>query len=91
MADILILDEPTVGIDVGAKAETYKLMGEIVRQGKGVIFISSYLPELIGICDRILVISNGKIAGELIREEFSEELLLTLAMKYVKEKEALVK
>ena len=91
MADILILDEPTVGIDVGAKAEIYKLMGEIVRQGKGVIFISSYLPELIGICDRILVISNGKIAGELIREEFSEELLLTLAMKYVKEKEALVK
>jgi len=91
IADILILDEPTVGIDVGAKAEIYKLMGEIVRQGKGVIFISSYLPELIGICDRILVISNGKIAGELIREEFSEELLLTLAMKYVKEKEALVK
>lgn len=86
-ANILILDEPTNGIDVGAKAEIYRLIGEVVKQGKSVIFISSYLPELIGICDRILVISNGKVAGELSREEFSEERLLALAMTYTAKRE----
>ncbi|HOJ88825.1 MAG TPA: sugar ABC transporter ATP-binding protein [Pseudothermotoga sp.] len=86
-AKILILDEPTNGIDVGAKAEIYRFISEVVKQSKSVIFISSYLPELIGICDRILVISNGKIAGELSRGEFSEERLLALAMKYAMKKE----
>lgn len=86
-ANILILDEPTNGIDVGAKAEIYRLIGEIAKQGKSVIFISSYLPELIGICDRILVISSGRVAGELSREEFSEERLLALAMKYTMKRE----
>lgn len=86
-ANILILDEPTNGIDVGAKAEIYRLIGEVAKQGKSIIFISSYLPELIGICDRILVISGGKVAGELSREEFSEETLLALAMKYTMKRE----
>lgn len=80
VANVLILDEPTNGIDVGAKAEIYRLIDEIVSQGKVVIFISSYLPELIGISDRIIVISNGSVAGEVERSEFSEEKLLTLAM-----------
>uniref|UniRef100_A0A832MMV3 Sugar ABC transporter ATP-binding protein n=1 Tax=Pseudothermotoga hypogea TaxID=57487 RepID=A0A832MMV3_9THEM len=80
VASILILDEPTNGIDVGAKAEIYRLIGEIVSQGKAVIFISSYLPELMGISDRIIVISNGMVAGEVERDDFSEEKLLTLAM-----------
>lgn len=80
VANVLILDEPTNGIDVGAKAEIYRLIDEIVSQGKVVIFISSYLPELIGISDRIIVISNGAVAGEVERSEFSEEKLLTLAM-----------
>lgn len=80
LANILILDEPTNGIDVGAKAEIYRLINEVVSQGKAVIFISSYLPELIGISDRIIVISNGMIAGQVERSDFSEEKLLTLAM-----------
>lgn len=80
VANVLILDEPTNGIDVGAKAEIYRLINELVSQGKAVVFISSYLPELIGISDRIIVISNGTIAGEVRRNEFSEEKLLTLAM-----------
>lgn len=68
--DILIFDEPTTGIDVGTKAEIYKLFGEILDQGKGIILISSYLPELIGLSDRIIVISNGEIAGEVEKEDF---------------------
>lgn len=88
VASVLILDEPTNGIDVGAKNEIYRLIGEIVSQGKAVIFISSYLPELIGISDRIIVISNGALAGEVERSEFSEEKLLTLAMvNYIDTKE----
>lgn len=80
IANILILDEPTNGIDVGAKSEIYRLMSEMANQGKAIIFISSYLLELIGMCDRIIVISNGFIAGELNRDQFSEEELLKLAM-----------
>jgi len=86
-ADLLIFDEPTVGIDVGAKVEIYKLFTEILSQQKGVILISSYLPEVIGLCDRIVVISNGKVAGIVGRKDFSEEYLLTLAMKYSSKKE----
>ena len=85
--DILIFDEPTTGIDVGTKAEIYKLFGEILDQGKGIILISSYLPELIGLSDRIIVISNGEVAGEVEKEDFSEEHLLKLAMKNILNKE----
>jgi len=80
--DVLIFDEPTVGIDVGTKSEIYKLFGKILEQDKGIILISSYFPELLGMSDRVIVISNGRVAGEVERKDFSEELLLTLAMKY---------
>lgn len=77
--DVLILDEPTRGIDVGAKFEIYKLMTELAKEQKGVIMVSSELPELIGMCDRIYIMCQGKIAGELSREDFSQEAIMTYA------------
>lgn len=77
--DILILDEPTRGIDVGAKFEIYKLMTELVKAGKVVIMVSSELPELLGMCDRIYVMSKGGITGELERKDFSQELIMKYA------------
>jgi len=77
--DILILDEPTRGIDVGAKYEIYKLMSEMARDGKGIIMVSSELPELIGMCDRIYVMHKGTIAGELPGSEFSQERIMYYA------------
>jgi inositol transport system ATP-binding protein len=77
--EILILDEPTRGIDVGAKFEIYKLTVEMAKQGKAVIMVSSELPELIGMCDRIYVMSQGKITGELSREDFSQEAIMKYA------------
>ncbi|WP_094548571.1 sugar ABC transporter ATP-binding protein [Petroclostridium xylanilyticum] len=77
--DILILDEPTRGIDVGAKFEIYKLMTDLVKEGKVVIMVSSELPELIGMCDRIYVMAKGTITGEINREDFSQELIMKYA------------
>lgn len=77
---VLILDEPTKGIDVGAKAEFYKLICEIAKQGVSVLLISSELPEIIGLSDRIIVMKNGKITGEMKREEATEDKLLAYAM-----------
>jgi inositol transport system ATP-binding protein len=77
--DVLILDEPTRGIDVGAKFEIYKLMMDLVRMGKAIVMVSSELPELIGMCDRIYVMANGAVTGELQREEFSQEKIMRLA------------
>lgn len=77
--EILILDEPTRGIDVGAKYEIYKIIIELARQGVGIIIISSELPEVLGMSDRILVMSEGKITGELSRDEASQENVMTLA------------
>lgn len=77
---LLILDEPTKGIDVGAKAEFYRIIVECARQGMAVIVISSELPEVIGLSDRILVMREGRISGELQRAEFSEETILKYAM-----------
>jgi inositol transport system ATP-binding protein len=79
-ADILILDEPTRGIDVGAKLEIYKLMTNLVKDGKSILMVSSELPELIGMCDRIYVMAAGKITGELKRSEFSQETIMRYAM-----------
>jgi inositol transport system ATP-binding protein len=78
--DILILDEPTRGIDVGAKFEIYKLMTSLVKEGKSIVMVSSELPELIGMCDRIYVMSEGRISGELKRSEFSQEKIMRYAM-----------
>lgn len=77
--DIIILDEPTRGIDVGAKAEVYGLVRELAKQGKAILMISSELPEIIGLSDRILVMHEGRIAGELSRQEATEERILALA------------
>lgn len=76
---VLIFDEPTRGIDVGAKVEIYKLMNELVRRGAGVLMISSELPEILGMCDRILVMHEGRIAGELARSEATQEAIMRLA------------
>jgi ribose transport system ATP-binding protein len=78
-AKILIIDEPTRGIDVGAKAEIYALLQELVEAGKTIIMISSELPELVGMSDRILVMHEGRISGELDRDSFSEEKIMTFA------------
>ena len=75
--EVLILDEPTRGIDVGAKYEIYQIIHRLADEGKGVIVISSELPELLGICDRIYAISEGCITGEVTREEANPELLMT--------------
>ena len=77
--DILIMDEPTRGIDVGAKYEIYKLMTSFVMNGKAIIIVSSELPELIGMCDRIYVMAKGRINGVLERKEFSQESIMKLA------------
>ncbi len=77
---ILILDEPTRGIDVGAKAEIYQLMSTLASQGMAVIMISSELPEVIGMSDRILVVGEGKIKGEFAREDISQDDLLECAL-----------
>ena len=76
---ILILDEPTRGIDVGAKYEIYKIINELVNQGVGIVIISSELPEVLGMSDRILVMSEGKITGEFQREEATQEKIMTCA------------
>lgn len=80
-ADIYIFDEPTKGIDVGAKIEVYNVMNELVRQNKCVIMISSELPEIIGMSDRVIVMRNGRITGEISREEeaFNQEAIMAFA------------
>ncbi|MCZ3378145.1 sugar ABC transporter ATP-binding protein [Rhizobium sp. AG207R] len=77
--DILILDEPTRGIDVGAKYEIYKIMMELAAEGKAVIMISSELPEIIGVCDRVYVMADGHITGELPHELFTQERIMKYA------------
>ena len=81
--EVLLLDEPTRGIDVGAKYEIYQLILDLAKEGKGVIMVSSEMPELLGICDRILVMSGGVLAGEVDARNTSQEEILTLAAKYV--------
>ena len=79
---VMMLDEPTRGIDVGAKYEIYKLIIEFASSGKGIIMVSSEMGELLGICDRILVISGGRVAGTLSRGEATQEKIIALAAKY---------
>ncbi|MDP4089162.1 MAG: sugar ABC transporter ATP-binding protein [Bacillota bacterium] len=83
--DVLILDEPTRGIDVGAKYEIYKIINSLADEGKSIIFISSELPEILGICDRIYVMNEGRIVGELDREEASQESIMKCIMQSNKE------
>ncbi len=80
--DVVILDEPTRGIDVGAKREIYLLIGELVKQGKAVILISSEIPEVMGLADRILVMAGGRLTGEVQRADFSQERIMELAARF---------
>ena len=80
---IFMMDEPTRGIDVGAKYEIYQLIMDMARAGKSVIMVSSEMPELLGVCDRILVMSGGRLAGEVQADATTQEEIMTLAAKYV--------
>jgi len=80
-ADLLILDEPTRGIDVGAKYEIYQIINDMVAQGKAVIFISSDMPEILGMCDRIYVMNEGMIRGELMKTDITQENIMKIIMK----------
>ncbi|RWC89814.1 MAG: sugar ABC transporter ATP-binding protein, partial [Mesorhizobium sp.] len=82
---VLILDEPTRGIDVGAKAEIYRLIESLADRGLAILLISSEMPELLGLADRVLVMQGGRISGELPWQEASEEAVLALAMRSGKE------
>ena len=79
---VLLLDEPTRGIDVGAKYEIYQLIIDLAAKGKTVIMVSSEMPELLGVCDRILVMSGGQLAGEVDAATATQEEIMTLAAKY---------
>jgi ribose transport system ATP-binding protein len=80
-ADVLLLDEPTRGIDVGSKAEIYRLLGELAAQGKAILVVSSYLPELFGICDRIAVMSRGTLTEALSVDRWTEHRVMEVATR----------
>jgi len=77
---VYIFDEPTRGVDVGAKSEIYRLMEDLARRGAGIIMISSDLPEILNMSDRVLVVRAGQIAGELQRSAATQEAILQLAV-----------
>jgi rhamnose transport system ATP-binding protein len=77
---LLVLDEPTQGIDVGAKAEIHRLMGDLAAEGMAILMISSELPEILGMSDRIIVMRGGTVSGELNREEATAEKVMSLAL-----------
>ncbi len=81
--EVLMLDEPTRGIDVGAKYEIYQLIIDLAKRGKVVLMVSSEMPELLGVCDRILVMSGGRLAGEVDAKNTTQEEIMALAAKYV--------
>jgi ribose transport system ATP-binding protein len=78
--DIFLLDEPTRGVDVGAKFEIYSIIVDMAKQGAAVLFVSSEMEELIGLCDRILVMKDGAITGQVNRDEYSQETVIKLAL-----------
>ena len=81
--DVFILDEPTRGIDVGAKYEIYQIIGDLVKQGKSVIMVTSEMAELIGFSDRIMVMCEGRVSGFLDSKEATQEKIMELATKYM--------
>ena len=89
--EILIVDEPTRGIDVGAKYEIHKILCDLAKSGKAVIMISSEMPEVVGISSRVLVISSGRITGELTGDEIKQENIMEYAAKLEKEPKGMVK
>src|SRR3712207_4014245 len=80
-SQVLIMDEPTRGIDVGAKVEIYELLNELTENGAGILMISSDLPEILGMSDRILVMSSGRITGELLADEANGENVMEVATR----------
>jgi len=80
--DIIILDEPTRGIDVGAKREIYLLIGELAKAGKAILMISSEIPEIMGLSDRIIILADGQLTGEISREQFTQEDIMRFASKF---------
>jgi ABC-type sugar transport system ATPase subunit len=79
-SDLLIFDEPTRGIDVGSKQEIYKIIASLAEQGKAIIIVSSELPEVLGICNRILVMCEGRITAELDADKADQEMILNYAI-----------
>jgi len=79
-AKILLLDEPTRGIDVGSKAQFYKLMGQLAVEGKAIIFVSSYLPELLGVCDTIAVMCRGVLCAARPADQWTEHSIISAAI-----------
>ena len=80
-ADIFLLDEPTRGIDVGAKYEIYAIINRLAEQGKAIVMISSELPELLGMCDRLVVFAEGLVAGEMLIADADAEKVMQLMTK----------
>jgi ribose transport system ATP-binding protein len=78
-SNIIILDNPTQGVDIGAKAEIYQLIGQLAEQGKAIVVLSSEVPEILKICDRVYVMHRGAIVAELTRDEATEDKILMLA------------
>jgi ribose transport system ATP-binding protein len=78
-ANILLLDEPTRGVDVGSKAEIYRLIGELAAQGKAILFVSSYLPELLGVCDRLGVMTRGRLSPIRAVADSTREQIMAMA------------
>ncbi len=79
-ADILMMDEPTKGIDVGTKAEIYRMMGELAAEGKTVVFVSSYLPELLAVCDRIGIMARGQLREIRDARDWTEDTMMAAAI-----------
>jgi inositol transport system ATP-binding protein len=80
--DILIIDEPTRGIDVGAKSEIHRLMSKLAAQGKAIIMVSSEMPEILGMSDRVVVMCDGRLVGEVSRENATQENIMQLATQF---------
>ena len=85
---LFLLDEPTRGIDVGAKAEIYQLVGELAEEGTSFLLVSSEMPELLAVCDRIYVLCDGRLTGEFDRADFEQEAIMEAATRFVDEKRA---
>jgi inositol transport system ATP-binding protein len=83
--DILIIDEPTRGIDVGAKSEIHRLMGDLAKQGKAIIMVSSEMPEILGMSDRVVVMCEGQMVGEVSRKDATQEKIMELATRFADE------
>ena len=79
---VFLLDEPTRGIDVGAKAEIYQLVGELAQEGTGFLLVSSEMPELLAVCDRIYVLCDGRLTAEFDRDSFDQEAIMEAATRF---------